>query len=222
MSVVTLLALAAPAISLPAQRSAGVSVQVIPQNATTAGPLVTTTGVLRDRDLQSTIQSGFAARLEYTVELWGQRQWNDPLIDDAGWTVIVEFSPLSKQYVIRMDTAGGRSVSGPYATLDEVEAALAKPMQAPIRAPDVPRRMYYTVTLDIQPISWNELDELEAWLRGDVRPATRGQTNPVNAVVGLFRRLTLRVLGGGRTRYRESSQTFVPGNSQGGSDGGRR
>lgn len=200
-------ALAAPGPSLPAQRSPGVDIQVVPGTATVAGPLVTTVGVLRDH--RETIQHGFAARLNYSVTLWRQQQWADPRIDDAAWTLIVEFNPMSKEYFIRVDTVG-RSARGPFLTLEQVDSALALPLPAPIRAPADARRMYYSVKLDIQPISWNELDELEAWLRGDVRPATRGQANPVQPVVGIIRRFVLSVFGGRRTSYSADSETFVP------------
>jgi hypothetical protein len=212
LATVALVALVAPPSRLQAQPDAGVTVrQPSGGDPTLIGPMVTTIGVLRDQDLRQNIQHGFAARLDYTVELWAQRQWNDPLIADTTWTVIVEYSPLTKQYMVLSDTGGRRVAGGPYATLEEVEALLARPVEAPIRAPNIGRRMYYTATLDIQPISWNELDALQAWLRGDVQPAARGQTNPVTPFVGFIRRTFLRVLGGGRTRYRGSSATFVPG-----------
>ena len=200
--------LATPGSPLYGQRAPGVSIDVVPGTSTAAGPLVSASGVLRDH--RESIDAAFSARLTYSVTLWRQTQWFDPVIRDTTWTLIVEFSPMSRSYNIRVEIGAKRSVRGPFTSLQQVDSALAAPMEAPIVAPAQSSRMYYSVKLDIQPIDWNELDELEAWLRGEVRPATRGQTSPATPIVGGLRRLFLGMLAGRGTSWKADSQTFVP------------
>ena len=71
--------------------------------------------------------------------------------------------------------------------------------------------MYYHAVLEIEKLSLSDLDELNAWLSGELRPATRGQRNPGTALARGFQTLMLRMLGGENPRYEARSKTFVPG-----------
>ena len=178
--------------------------------ATVEGPRITTTGVLSDSKLQEFIRSGFAARLHYRVELWSRTQGFDDRVANAEWVFIVDYDQLQRTYTIRRQ-AGDRLVpSGPYRTIAEVQAALATPFEAPLRAPSSRQRMYYHVVLEIEKLSLSDLDELEAWLRGELKPATRGERNIGGAVMRGFQTLILRMLGGEKPRYEASSATFTP------------
>ena len=59
-------------------------------------------------------------------------------------------------------------------------------------------------------LSVNDLDELERWLRGELRPAVRGDRNPGTALERGARTLLVRVLGGERRRYAARTGKFVP------------
>ena len=69
-------------------------------------------------------------------------------------------------------------------------------------------RYYYSVGLDVETLSMSDLDEVERWLRGELRPAVRGQRNPGTALTRGLRTLFVRLLGGEKRRYDVQSRTF--------------
>lgn len=178
--------------------------------ATVEGPRITTTGVLNDSKLQEFIRSGFPARLHYRIELWSRKRGFDDPEANAVWVFLVEYDQLQRTYTIKRQAGDRLVASGPYRTIAEVQAALATPFEAPVRAPNSGQRMYYHVVLEIEKLSLSDLDELEAWLRGELKPATQGQRNPGTALIRGFQTLILRMLGGENPRYEASSETFTP------------
>ena len=174
------------------------------------GPRISTSGVLGDSKLQEFIRSGFPARLHYRIDLWTRTRGFDTREANAEWIVIVDYDQLQRTYTIRRQ-AGDRLIpSGPYRTIPDVEAALAVPFEAPVRAPNSNQRMYYHVVLEIEKLSLSDLDELEAWLRGELKPATRGERNPGTAFMRGVQTVILRMLGGENPRYEARSETFTP------------
>lgn len=196
---------------LVALQSARLAV-VAPANerAAVAGPMITTSGVLDDRKLEEFITSGFPARLRYRIDLWSRKQFFDTREATAEWVVIVEFDQLQRTYSIRRQVGDRLVPSGTYRTFAEVKAGVATPFEAPVRAPRNGQRMYYHLVLEIQKVSLSDLDALEAWLRGELQPATRGQRNPGTALARGFQTLMLRMLGGEDPRYEARSETFTP------------
>ena len=174
------------------------------------GPMITTSGVLEDRKAEEFITSGFPARLHYRIDLWSRKQFFDTREAGAEWVVTVEFDQLQKTYTIRRQVGTRLVPSGTYKTFAEVKAAIAAPFEAPVRAPRNGQRMYYHIVLEIQKVSLSDLDALEAWLRGELQPATRGQRNPGTALARGFQTLMLRMLGGENPRYEARSETFTP------------
>lgn len=178
--------------------------------ATIEGPRIVTTGVLGAPKLQEFIRGGFPARLRYRIDLWSRTRGFDDLEANAEWVFIVEYNQLEKTYTVQRQ-AGDRLVpSGPYHTIAEVQRALATPFEAPVRAPATPKRMYYHVVLEIEKISLSDLDELQAWLRGELKPAARGNQNVGTAIGRGLQSLFLRMLGGEDPRYEAQSETFTP------------
>jgi hypothetical protein len=186
------------------------AVTVAGTRPTLEGPRITTVGVLGDSKLQEFIRSGFPARLHYRIDLWSRTRGIDPREATAEWIFIVDYDQLQRTYTIRRQVGDRLVPSGPYRTIPEVEAALAVPFEAPVRAPDSRQRMYYHAVLEIEKLSLSDLDELEAWLRGELKPATRGQRNPGTALMRGFQTVILRMLGGENPRYEASSETFTP------------
>ena len=68
----------------------------------------------------------------------------------------------------------------------------------------------YNVVLDVETLSLTELDEVEQWLRGELKPAVRGKKNPGTAVSRGVRTLMIRLLGGEKRRYEARSGAFKP------------
>jgi hypothetical protein len=172
--------------------------------------MITTSGVLEDRKLEEFVTSGFPARLRYRIDLWSRKQFFDTREAGGEWVVTVEFDQLQRTYSIRRQVGDRLVPSGTYKTFADVKAAIATPFEAPVQAPRNGQRMYYHLILEVQKVSLSDLDALEAWLRGELQPATRGQRNPGTALARGFQTLMLRMLGGENPRYEARSETFTP------------
>ena len=196
----TLAALQAPRLAVAAPAAERASIE---------GPRIITSGALDDRKLEQFINSGFPARLRYRIDLWSRKQFFDNREATAEWIVTVEFDQLQRTYRVRRQVGDRLVPSGTYRTFSEVEASIAAPFEAPIRASRNGQRMYYHIILEIQKVSLSDLDALEAWLRGELKPATRGQRNPGTALARGFQTLMLRMLGGENPRYEARSETFT-------------
>ena len=84
------------------------------------------------------------------------------------------------------------------------------PFPAPIQLPKKGKKTYYNLVLDVESLSLTELDEVERWLRGELKPAVRGKKNPGTAVGRGVRTVMVRLLGGEKRRYEARSGTFRP------------
>jgi hypothetical protein len=87
-------------------------------------------------------------------------------------------------------------------------AAVEKPVRVSISAPQDRSRQYYVVTLDVETLSANDLDETLRWLRGELRPAVRGEGNIGTAIGRGVRRLFIRLVGAERRNLQARSATF--------------
>jgi len=215
-SIVTVLLVAAASFVTPtlatAQRSTGPRVEIqlpaVPLLAT-EGPVVSAPEMLSDRRVQEALRNGFPARLNFRVELWSTEGWFNSLVSRTEWAVVVRQQPLGEGYeVLRaMENAPPMS-NGDYETLAAAEEAVALGMRAPIVPTRRGRRYYYNVVLQVEMLSVSDLDELERWLDGELRPAVRGERNPGTAFTRGLRTLFVRLLGGERRRYEVRSPTF--------------
>jgi hypothetical protein len=201
------------AVAHPLRAQAPRLVVVVPpkMRETMEGPRIITTGVLGNAKLQEFIRSGFPARLHYRIDLWSRNKYFDAREAGAEWIVIVDYDQLQRTYTIRRQVGDRLVASGPYRTFAEVEASIASPMEAPIRAPMSKRRLYYHAVLEIEKLSVSDLDELNAWLSGELKPATRGERNPGTSLARGLTTLMRRMLGGQNPRYEARSETFTPG-----------
>lgn len=174
------------------------------------GPTVRVSNVLSDRRVRELLRNGFPARLHFRADLWSADGWFNSLIRSAEWDVVVRYDALREQYeAVRVVNDTSVIGLGRYAQFADVETAIEQPMRAPILP--TPRRgsQYYNLTLQLEMISVSDLDELERWLRGELRPAVRGQRNPGTALGRGVRTLLVRVLGGESRRLETRSRTFV-------------
>lgn len=171
-------------------------------------PQVRALGVLGDKDMQDLLVNGFPARLHYRVELWSVGGWFNDLEGRTEWDVVVQFDAFSKSYRARRVINGNSASIGTFGDLESVSAALALPYRAPVSPPTRRGRYYYSVGLDVETLSMSDLDEVERWLRGELRPAVRGQRNPGTALTRGLRTLFVRLLGGEKRRYDVESRTF--------------
>ena len=206
------LAVMIPLLIAGGQEGPRITVMLPPENrAAFEGPRVAAVGVLRSSQLEEYITNGFPARLNFKAELYSRRQTFDQL--EAGpvrWNITITFDQLKREFLILGDIAGERSRRGPYRDFADVEAEIARPVQAPIPARLINQRMYYTVELEIVKLELKDLDELKQWWGIEVRPAAQGKGNFFSAVWRGVQTGFLRILGGANPVYRAISEPFTP------------
>ena len=173
-------------------------------------PSVRSQFLITDGATLDLLRNGFPARLHYRIERWSTGGWFDDISADSEWDVVVRYDALTKLFQVYRVVARQTILVGSYATVQDADAAVGSPFPAPISPPKKGRRGYYTLTLDIESLSLTELDEVERWLRGELKPAVRGKKNPGTAVGRGVRTVMVRILGGEKRRYETRTGTFRP------------
>ncbi len=172
------------------------------------GPTVRAIDVLSDGQTRDLLRNGFPARLHYRLELWRQNGVFSAVDNTKEWDVIVRFDPLTKRFRAARLTGDTATVLGDFPQFP----ALASAMAAPFVVPLVPKRRggryFYNVVLDVEMLSLSDLDEVEHWLRGELRPAVQGKRNPAGVVGRGLRTLFVRMLGAERRHYEVRSKEF--------------
>lgn len=204
-----LFASAAFAAALGAQRGPGVEVQLpSATRLTVEGPLVRARSVLSDPRMRELLASGFPARLSYRVELWSSERFFDQLHRAAEWEVLVRWRGVDQRYEVTQRVGDQVLSLGSFARIEDAESAVQRPLRVPVVAPNSRRRFYYQATLTVRTLSVSDLDEVNAWLRGDLRPAVSGDKHPGTALSRGVRSLTTRLLGAERREYAARTSTF--------------
>lgn len=202
-----LLLLAAP---LGAQRKVRVEVSAPPGAWAEEPPLVSSAGLLDDQPMRDLLSNGFPARLHYRLERWAVGGWFDDLKAATEWDVILKYDVLGSKFEVFRVLRGKPSRLGDYPTLDEAAEIAERAYQPGISLPKKGQRSYYNLLLDVETLSLSDLDEVERWLRGDVKPAIRGKKNPGTALTRGVRTLVVRLLGGEKRHYEARTGTFRP------------
>ena len=159
------------------------------------------------RDL---LAHGFPARLHYRLERWASGRWFDDLKAAFEWDVILKYDVLGKKYqVVRVVNKKAESL-GEFATVDSAENSAEGPYKTTISLPKKGQRGYYNLLLDVETLSLSDLDEVERWLRGELKPAVSGKKNPGTALGRGLRTLVVRLLGGEKRHYEARTGTFRP------------
>jgi hypothetical protein len=204
-----LLALAAWAAPLAAQGEARLEISLPPRGfLATQGPTVRTLGMLTDRQTRDLLRNGFPARLHYRVELWSSDGLFDDLKGQVEWDVVVRHDPLLRTYQVARIVGEAVTSLGSFADVQGAQEALSRAFQAPFAPGERSERLYYNVVLEVEMLSLNDLDEVERWLKGELRPAVRGERNPGTALTRGVRTLFVRLMGGEKRTYRERSGRF--------------
>lgn len=173
-------------------------------------PSVRSQSLLSDGAMRNLLVNGFPARLHYRMERWATGGWFDDIKATGEWDVVVKYDALGKRYHVFRAVANRAVELGSYESLSDAEQMVDAPFRAPISTAKRGQRSYYNLVLDIETLSLTELDELEQWLRGELKPAVRGKKNPGTAVSRGVRTLMVRLLGGEKRRYEARSGTFRP------------
>lgn len=194
-----------------AAQSAHVDV-VLPPKAqlATEPPDVRTIGVLSAGRTAELIRNGFPARLHYKLERWAAGTFVNDVKATSEWEFIIQYDPLPKTYKLIRATTQNAVVLGEYADLKDIDAQLAEPYETTISPPKPGEKSYYVLSLNVEAMSLGDLDEVQRWLRGELRPAVHGHRNPGTAVSSGLRTLVVRILGGERIVYQASTGVFRP------------
>ncbi len=179
-----------------------------PELVTRVGPTVVASHMLAGRKLQELLASGFPARLHFTVELWSLGGWVNDLERVTEWDVVVRWIALENVYEVTHVTGDHPFSLGKFALLSDAESAVGRPARASIVAFAGRKRFYYQATLAVESLSLSDLDEVERWLRGELRPAVRGQRNPGTVLGSGLKTIASRLLGGERREYVERTPVF--------------
>ena len=173
-------------------------------------PSVRSSRLLTDGPMLDLLRNGFPARLHYRVERWTTGGWFDDIAAEAEWDVVVRYDALSQLFQVYRVVKRNTASLGTFANINDAEAAFDTPFPVPIRPPKRGERSYYVLVVEIETLSLTELDEVEQWLRGELKPAVRGKKNAGTAVGRGVRTVMVRILGGEKRRYETRSGTFRP------------
>lgn len=199
------------AAPLSAQRPTTIQVIAPPQAVSSEeGPVIASSGLLSDAAMRDLLANGFPARLHYRLERWAIGRFFDDLKAAAEWDVIVKFDVLSKKYQLFRIINEKPATLGEFDRIEDAAEAAESPYRVTIDLPKKGQRTYYNLLLDVETLSLSDLDEVERWLRGELKPAVRGQKNPGTAVTRGLRTLVVRLLGGEKRHYEARSGPFKP------------
>lgn len=207
---VSIVLLAIAAVRAEAQKPQ--VVLVLPERSAlaTEPPSVRSSSLINDGAMLNLVRNGFPAHLHYKLERWSTGGFFDDVTAQAEWDAVVRYDALAKVFQV-FRVVGRKTTSlGNFSDVALAEAALDAPFPAPISLPRRGKKVYYNLILDVETLSLTELDEVEQWLRGELKPAVRGKKNPGTAVGRGVRTVMVRLLGGEKRRYEARSGTFRP------------
>jgi hypothetical protein len=189
-------------IALPARSADGNGV------ALAGGPNIAYAHVLEDEQTRELVRSGFPAQLHFRLELWRVGRWLNEVERTVEWDIVVGYDPGAQSYRVRRRFGNQVEDLGAFPTLSSAQAASEQPVRVGLTPRRRGSRYYYNLTLDVEALSVSDLDQLERWLRGELRPAVRGENNPLTAIGNGALTLVTRILGGERRHYEKRSPTF--------------
>ncbi|MEK7401332.1 MAG: hypothetical protein AABZ80_03100 [Gemmatimonadota bacterium] len=164
--------------------------------------------MLSDGKTRELLLNGFPAALRFRLELWRVGGFFDNLDSAVTWDVLARYDAYSGTYQVVRRGARDTEVPAGFATIEAAETALAVPVPRQLGPLRPGAAYYYNVVVDIETLSFSDLDELQRWLRGDLQPAVRGKRDPVSALRRGIGTLLSRMLGGERRHYEGRSVTF--------------
>jgi hypothetical protein len=187
-------------LSMPAQIVAGVG-----------APTVSLKAVLAEGHRRELLGAGWPTALHCRVELWKRGRIfffdRESVVD---WDLFVEYVPATRLYHVRRKQDGRIDDLGQFPTIEEAEQIVDRPYRVPLAPKSSGKRYYYAFSLDVSTLSGNDLDAWQRWVRGDARPAIRGDSSRITALQRGVGSLLSRVLGG-ETQHYEVRAAFTAG-----------
>ena len=175
---------------------------------TRLGPLVIATNMLSSSSAREPLAAGFPARFHFLVTLWSEGALGNNIERRAEYDVLVRYAAMEQKYEVVQVVHDDTLQLGRFTRVEDAEAAIGRPMRAPITAFPSRHRMYYRVTLDVEILGASDLDEVNRWRKGDLEPAIHGERDPGTALARSIRRLASRLLGGDSRQFEAVSPAF--------------
>lgn len=172
-------------------------------------PVVSSQGVLSSGQLRSLVSNGFPARMHYKLEEWAVGKIFDNLKRTVEWDVVVRFDALAKTYQVYRLTGTQGTRLGNFSDFNSAVIAAEGPFITLMPPAKRGQRTYYSIVLEVESLSLTDLDEVEQWLRGELKPAIRGSRNPGTAVSRGLGTLFVKLMGGDKRRYEARSGKFT-------------
>lgn len=147
-------------------------------------------GLLADKELQEVVESGLPLHVRVRVELWRDRVV-DQLKGSDSWHALLTYDPLEKNF--RLRTRGSPSIDRGLSTFADARMALEAARTFGLQ-PFGTGEYYFTANIEIETLSLSDLEELERWLQGELRPAVTGDRSVPSAIGEGAKRLLIRVL----------------------------
>ncbi len=209
-----LLIAAAPGIAQdrPSVRIMVPRVESSPEGREAGGPrspVVSSSGVLSSGQVRSLVSNGFPARMHYKLEQWSVGRIFDDLKRTVEWDVVVRFDALVKNFQVYRVIGDRVTRLGDYPDFNSAVVAAEAPFITLMPPPKRGQRSYYSIVLEVESLSLTDLDEVERWLRGELKPAIRGDKNPGTAVSRGLGTLFVRLMGGDKRRYESRTGKFT-------------
>ena len=145
-------------------------------------------GNLFDDEIAQALDEGFPVRVQLSVHLWKDGFFDDR-VGDFDWRATARRDGSDGGY--RLEVAPGAE-SQRLVDFAALREALRREVPVPLR-PTRPGRYYYQLTLRVESLSADDLDELELWLRGD--SAEESEDESRGALGRGVQRLFVRALG---------------------------
>lgn len=187
--VLLIVALAVGALPAAAQQQPLLSVHAMPAEG--YRPLLRIGPVLDDDALLDALRSGLPLRIRIRTELW-----RDAVIDDLrgseSLVMVVRYEPLERRYLVHESREP--DIVRTYADYGAARTVVERAFPLTLR-PRNRGRHYYLAHIEVETLALSDLEEVENWLRGELRPAVRGNRSIFSAFGQGAKRLFIRVLG---------------------------
>ncbi len=146
--------------------------------------------VLAEAALAEALRSGLPVRIHFRTELW-RDEFFDDLVDDAELIIVLRYEPIERRYEVYDQRR--RGIASYYSSYDRMRAAIETRYPFDVR-PRSRGRYYYLASLELETLALSDLEELQAWLRGELTPAVGGEQSVIGAIGNGAKRLFIRVL----------------------------
>lgn len=167
-----------------------------------------------DAQTRGSIERGLPITVRYTVDLWRDRKsWMDKQVDSRVRSYRVRYHPGERTYSISEAERPERPMTFP--TLAEALEEVSNRVLPIHPRWEMSETHRYFVTLEaaIQPLTWNEFQELDGWLSGRIHgdhPPDQEAESEDRGISRAFFEFLVDLSGFGDTYYRTRTPSFQP------------